>query len=410
MTYATFTRASTGTYFGADGLLRTQVANKARVQYNPDTREIDGLLIEPQRTNGLLYSNDFSNGVWFPQSIVTVSQDQTGIDGQTSAWTFTEVDGTGNFPRFIQQIAINDGEARCDFVIVKRPETNGRNIRLRALGTSGGNPGYGVIFDLVTGTGVTEQLFGTGATLIDSGVIPLSNNFLLCYISGTLGAGQIGVAFEVNTANDTANSIIVDGDSTKSLIVYAAQSTEGTFPTSYIETLGSAVARAEDQLVIPLQNIVNFEEGTILVEFRQTPNLNFPGKFNSLRCDLLDDTGFESKLRLFLQNNTDGITTIAAFLFQLNDSVTNIFAIKTLPADFGPQTLALSYKKGEVYRVSINGSTAGIGNLGNLPVCDLEPDKFKRIRIDSSDSYGTVPRVKYIPKFLTQEQLNALTA
>lgn len=56
----TFTRASTATYFGADGLLKTAAVNEPRFDHDPATGECKGLLIEEQRTNLLLNSDSMS--------------------------------------------------------------------------------------------------------------------------------------------------------------------------------------------------------------------------------------------------------------------------------------------------------------------------------------------------------------
>ena len=49
----TFTRASSGSYFGADGILKYAGVNEARFDHDPVTGESLGLLIEEQRTNSI---------------------------------------------------------------------------------------------------------------------------------------------------------------------------------------------------------------------------------------------------------------------------------------------------------------------------------------------------------------------
>lgn len=53
----TFTRFTTGTYFGADGLLKTAAINEPRFEYDPVSRRPLGLLIEESRANLLLNSD-----------------------------------------------------------------------------------------------------------------------------------------------------------------------------------------------------------------------------------------------------------------------------------------------------------------------------------------------------------------
>jgi len=56
----TFTRASTATYVGSNGLVNTATTNEARFDHNPTTGESLGLLVEEARTNLLLNSATLS--------------------------------------------------------------------------------------------------------------------------------------------------------------------------------------------------------------------------------------------------------------------------------------------------------------------------------------------------------------
>jgi hypothetical protein len=53
----TFTRSTTATYFDIDGTLQTAAIDEPRIEYDPITRAVRGLLIEEARTNLLLNSD-----------------------------------------------------------------------------------------------------------------------------------------------------------------------------------------------------------------------------------------------------------------------------------------------------------------------------------------------------------------
>ena len=84
----TFTRSSTGTYVGADGLIKTAAADEARFDHDPETGESLGLLIEEQRTNLITYSEDFS--LWgIPRNSTINLNSIISPDGVNNSQTFT---------------------------------------------------------------------------------------------------------------------------------------------------------------------------------------------------------------------------------------------------------------------------------------------------------------------------------
>jgi hypothetical protein len=56
-----FTRSTTGTFIGSDGLVQTAAINAARIQYSP-AGQIQGYLAEAAATNLALNSEDFTTG------------------------------------------------------------------------------------------------------------------------------------------------------------------------------------------------------------------------------------------------------------------------------------------------------------------------------------------------------------
>jgi hypothetical protein len=90
----TFTRASTGTFVGSNGLIQTAAVNEPRFDHNPTTGESLGLLVEEARTNGLTYSEDTSQ--WLAPTNLTLSQNQTAApDGASTADQYLETAATG---------------------------------------------------------------------------------------------------------------------------------------------------------------------------------------------------------------------------------------------------------------------------------------------------------------------------
>lgn len=63
----TFTRASTGTYFGSDGYVHTAANNEPRFEFHPVTLQPRGLLIEESKTNSV--RNSTMQGASVPSTL-----------------------------------------------------------------------------------------------------------------------------------------------------------------------------------------------------------------------------------------------------------------------------------------------------------------------------------------------------
>ena len=92
----TFTRASSGTFVGSDGVLRTATTNEPRFDHNPTTGESLGLLVEEARTNLLLNSATLSTqSVTVAAAANTLSFYGTGTVTLTGVSTAGPLVGTG---------------------------------------------------------------------------------------------------------------------------------------------------------------------------------------------------------------------------------------------------------------------------------------------------------------------------
>jgi hypothetical protein len=82
----TFTRSTNATYYDADGLLKTALSNRPRLDHDPLTRECKGLLIKEKRTNILTSTDRFTNSTSWNSSLVNVVRDvTTAPDGSMTA-------------------------------------------------------------------------------------------------------------------------------------------------------------------------------------------------------------------------------------------------------------------------------------------------------------------------------------
>lgn len=260
----TFTRASTATFVGSNGLIQTAAINAPRFDYTPVTLTPKGLLIEQQRTNLVTYSEDLRNTTdagatrpWIYDSVSIAINTTTSPDGATTADTVIEA-ATNSVHRIYQQISVTSGTAVTMSFYAKAKE------RTQVVGT-GGAAAYGtlvkVLYDLSAVTATVQSGTAT-ATITDVG-----NGWRRCTWTATpstttTGNHFIGLAL---SGNDTYL-----GNGTSGAYVWGAQIETGAFVTSYIPTVALTVIRSADVASMTGTNFsdwYNQNAGTMLCNF-----------------------------------------------------------------------------------------------------------------------------------------------
>lgn len=217
----TVDRNSTATCVGSDGLIKTVQANEARIDYSNDPN--GALLVEPQRTNLIAYSEDFSQ--WTKTSPVILTPNfGLAPDGSNSS---TKVEFTDfNQTLTLANIAFELNKYYSGFIWVKG--TAGEKIRMRVA--SRDSEGF-----LLTGE---WQMIG-------------KNNIIYDDSSRT--------DFNINTWGADSTARIIE--------VWGAQLEEGSTASSYIPTNGTTVTRLADY--IKDANII-LDKGTLFFNAKTT--------------------------------------------------------------------------------------------------------------------------------------------
>jgi hypothetical protein len=250
----TFTRNSSGTYVGDDGLIKTAAVNEPRFDYDPATGESLGLLVEEARTNLALSSEDFSNtSYWNPTGQTITTNAVVAPDGNTTADNIVPSSGT-NVARYLYYAA-NPYSMSASTIYTTSIFVKKNGLRYFAFQVHDNLSGYHTSgFDLDTGTVVASTVSNIGtAAAATATIVSYPNGWYRCIITGiTASTGTTGrTAFSFSSAlNANASLGVITADGVNGGYVWGHQVEQGSFPTSYIPTTGSAVTRQPDQLVL----------------------------------------------------------------------------------------------------------------------------------------------------------------
>jgi hypothetical protein len=235
----------------------------ARFDYDPATRAPRGILIEEQRTNLLVRSEEFDNASWNKLGATITANVAPSPDGTLGADALVEDTSTGAHVVF-QPISFVSGTTYTATVFAKA----GTRTRLNIVCVTGAI--FNGDFDLTNGT-IIGTYSGT------SSITPAGDGWYRCQMTATAGATASGnVQFRLISSGTTTS---YTGDGTSRLFLWGAQTEAGAFATSYIPTVASQVTRSADicNLTAPMFTPwYNTNEGTFVVEADTSFVGNFP--------------------------------------------------------------------------------------------------------------------------------------
>lgn len=258
----TFTRASSATFVGSNGLIQSAGNNVARFDHDPNTFNCKGLLIEESRTNLVLNSQAFNS--WTALNLNTSGTPAWINAGEASP------DGSQNAELLIGTTTTGNHQARQDVTVVSGVTytlscyfygtsiTSARHASIAAFGTPTGSVDFIARFDALAGTKVTPVGFSS------SDIQDAQNGWWRCSAVFTAVASG-SVSFRIGGASST--SVSYTGNNTDGIGAWGAQMEAGTFPTSYIPTTSASVVRSADVCSISGASFTSFYnpiEGTMV--------------------------------------------------------------------------------------------------------------------------------------------------
>jgi hypothetical protein len=391
----TFTsRASTATYIGSDGLVKTSAINTARYNYNPMNLKLaPKLLLEPAATNLLIYSEQFDNTLSWQAANVSVTPNAAiAPDGTMTADMITDTSATVEGLIAVNlDITANDGITRTFSCFVKAGTATKPVVWMGYYnGTSW--PSSGAILN----TDGSVAYVGEGAYSIT----PYPNNWYR--ISVTLKNTLAG-AYLLN-CRIQSEYWGLGGVGVGNYYVWGAQLEVGTTATSYIPTTSSQVTRSADasssgqytRLADSAEMLTstwfNKDEGSFLTALSNVSN--------PAGSIVMVDKGLNSWGGRIQMSMNSSLTVVQTNI--VNDAG----GVDVQLGNTGLKTV-FAYKTNDCAN-SANGSITATDSSATLPT------SLTKMHIGKSPASnyildGTLAKLAYYPKRLSNAELQSLT-
>lgn len=395
----TFSRASTKTYFGSDGLLKTAAIDTPAFTYDPVTRAPLGLSIEPAATNICSQSQNFADAAWTKDTCTVTPNATTWIDGTTTMDLIVPDTSAANH-RVKQTRTLTAGQVYTASVIVKRHS----NYNYQLLFWNAAGNGF-VNIDMQNGT---IQSSG-GPELLGATLRNLGNGFYR--VSVTILTVSGGTYQFINYAISPGFVTVFTGDGTSGVYCNGCQVEQGYYASSYIPTTNAAVTRAQDVCINGSGNVVNFASwynttaNSALVSHhaRYAAGTSLPNA--SVFC--MNDNSASNRSMLF--RNFNGAAT--------GKMVVTSGGVDSFSQNISATAVATTYKHAVAiaandYALYENGVQLGLDASGALPVSPVQMSVGHCVVAGSPIDYlnGSVGELRIYPARISNSELARISS
>jgi len=238
-----FTRAGSATKVNKQGLIEVVSNNEPRIDFTDNSK--GALLLEPQRTNSITHSNDFSQSIYGKFNLTITANEGISPDGTQNANLLVPNAAVGN-----RYLTNNTGSnLKTNTVFLKKKEL--RYVKV-------GNAQSNVLVDLENGTISASSVSTNNFTIENYG-----NGWYRVSCFNTLDVNlQIQIFFGID---GSGSNIATNG--TDGVYIYGFEIQNGSYATSYIPTSGSAVTRLADVCNNGgNEQVINSTEGVLYFE------------------------------------------------------------------------------------------------------------------------------------------------
>ena len=373
-----FSRGSSATYVAKDGLIENTTGDIPRIDFSDTVK--GALLLEPQSTNLVTYSEDFT-GWGFTSASKSLDNSIVSPDGGSGVQKLTAA--SGNSFHFANFNATLSGKQSFS-VFLKKGTVSQASMFLSESGNNGG------IFDLENG--LVESV--TGLNVVGE-IINYGNGWFRCILNHT-STNDLSNSVRIGINNGALNSFNAVGD--EAIYIWAAQLEEG-YATSYIPTSGSTATRNADVCNNSgSAQDFNSEEGVLYAEISAFSN--------NLEYRILSVSDGSTNNRAYLQYTN--LSNQIKFVYKVG-SVTQA-GIGTGGFDIVDYHKIACKWKANDFALWIDGNEIGTDTNGSVN----PKGTFTQLNFDdgagNADFYGNIRDLQVFTEALTDEQLQKLTS
>ena len=256
-----FTRNSIGSYYDEEGTLKYTGYNKPRFDHNPATGESKGLLIEEDRSNHILYSQDLRtrSGQWVSYQANVEHSSEMSPEKKMNAWKISNT-VNGLTYGFVNRPITNQATANAVSVYAK---AGGGTFTRLGMG-SRSNHSLGVIYDL-TGDGSVVATYNGNGTVHSSDIEYVGYGWYRCsFVAVNLGQVNLHPLESTHSNASHLNGNVTYSRAGGSVHVYNPQVENSYYITSSIKNDPLFTSRSSSATYLD-------DEGTLHTSPSNTP-------------------------------------------------------------------------------------------------------------------------------------------
>lgn len=386
-------RSSNATRVQENGLIENKSNDVPRLDWL--NSNCPSLLLEPQRTNLALYSENFEGTNWVAGNTVITQNDSIAPSGEQTAVKLQRTSTSASYrTHFIYKST--SAITYTTSVFVKQGEDN-----FFAMRSQGSYPSrVDIRFRFDTGLIYYAQAV-SGFTLIDYNVENYPNGWYRIYFTYTSDTNtNLRLNFSPRETDGDIDSS--DTSSTSFAYVWGVQTEQENYLTSYIKTEGSIVTRLKDFISGGGNaNLFNSLEGTFFVQMASFLNT----QTNNNGIELSDSSG-QNRVTIQYDNQNNQIrgdirvSNVAQAIF-----TTNYYDVKNF------NKIAVTYKYNEA-KLYVNGSLIATDTSVNIFAEDTLTEVRSTIAGISSGAFNLQAKIKDLKVYdrvLTEAEAIELT-